>query len=155
MANHGTDPTTRMRRLKESLEAMKAIWTEEQASYHGEFVNFDAIWAWPTPAQRPHPPILVGGHGPTVLDRVRDFGDAWFPNDSPELVDRAAELQAGADRRIEVQVIGVGPDPKRLEQLEAAGITRVLHWVPSAPRSVIEPHLERWERAIAELQGEA
>ena len=69
-----------MRRLKESVEAMKAIWTEEEASYHGEFVSFDPIWSWPKPAQTPHPPVLVGGGGPTVLDRVIDFGDVWFPN---------------------------------------------------------------------------
>ena len=64
MANHGTDPRTRMRLMQERIEAMKAIWTQAEAGYHGEFVNFDAIWSWPKPAQRPHPPVLVGGPGP-------------------------------------------------------------------------------------------
>ena len=64
MSNHGTDPRTRMRLLKERVEAMKAIWREDEASYHGEFVNFERIWSWPKPAQRPHPPILVGWRGP-------------------------------------------------------------------------------------------
>jgi probable F420-dependent oxidoreductase len=80
MQNHGTDPRKRMAILKERVEAMKAIWTEEEASYSGEFVNFERIWSEPKPAQRPHPPILVGGSGPTVIDRVLDFGDSWFPN---------------------------------------------------------------------------
>ncbi|MGZ4179004.1 MAG: LLM class F420-dependent oxidoreductase, partial [Solirubrobacteraceae bacterium] len=80
MANHGTDPRTRMRLMKERIEAMKAIWTQVEASYSGEFVSFDRIWSWPKPAQRPHPPVLVGGLGPTVEDRVLAFGDAWFPN---------------------------------------------------------------------------
>ena len=84
MANHGTDPRTRMRVMKERIEAMKAIWTQEEASYDGEFVSFDRIWSWPKPAQRPHPPVLVGGLGPTVEDRVLAFGDAWFPNYGPD-----------------------------------------------------------------------
>ncbi len=70
MRNHGTDPRVRMAVMAERIEAMKAIWTQDEASYHGEYVNFDRIWSWPKPAQRPHPPVLVGGNGPTVLDRV-------------------------------------------------------------------------------------
>src|SRR6202035_3973024 len=79
MANHGTNPTVRMRLMRERVEAMKAIWTKEEASYHGEFASFDGIWCSPIPLQKPHPPVLVGGAGPTVLDRVLAFGDAWFP----------------------------------------------------------------------------
>ncbi|HEY6788086.1 MAG TPA: TIGR03619 family F420-dependent LLM class oxidoreductase, partial [Trebonia sp.] len=84
MANHGTDPRRRMAVLRERVEAMKAIWTQDEASYSGEYVNFDRIWSWPKPAQRPHPPILVGGDGRTVLDRVLAFGDAWTPNYATE-----------------------------------------------------------------------
>ena len=83
MANHGTDPRRRMAVMRERVEAMKAIWTQDEASYSGEFVRFDRIWSWPKPAQRPHPPVLVGGEGPTVLDRVLAFGDAWMPNYAP------------------------------------------------------------------------
>ena len=68
MPNHGTDPRTRMALLRERVEAMKAIWTQDEASYAGSFVNFERIWSWPKPAQRPHPPVLVGGNGP---DRAR------------------------------------------------------------------------------------
>jgi probable F420-dependent oxidoreductase len=80
MANHGTDPRTRMRLLAERVDAMKAIWTQEEASYSGRFVEFERIWSWPKPAQRPHPPVLVGGNGPGVIDRAAAFGDVWFPN---------------------------------------------------------------------------
>ena len=80
MANHGTDPRVRMAVMRERIEAMKAIWTSDEASYAGEYVTFDRIWSWPKPAQRPHPPVLVGGDGPDVLDRVLAFGDGWFPN---------------------------------------------------------------------------
>src|ERR1700685_3816316 len=105
MRNHGTDPRTRMRLMAERIEAMKAIWTESEASFNGEFVNFDRIWSWPKPAQRPHPPVLVGGNGPTVLDRALAFGDAWFPNYSDDVAVRAKELESRADRPIDFMVI--------------------------------------------------
>jgi probable F420-dependent oxidoreductase len=156
MASHGTDPRTRMRLLKERIEAMKAIWTQEEASYDGEFVQFERIWSYPKPAQRPHPPILVGGEGPTVLDRVLDFGDGWFPNYAGQpTLDRAAELRARADRPIDFQVISVPADPKDLETLAASGCSRACHWLPSSNRSTVESALGEWERAIALFTGEA
>src|SRR3978361_217337 len=79
MANHGTDPKRRFGLMRERVEAMKAIWTQEEASYHGEQVAFDRIWSWPKPAQRPHPPVMIGGNGPRVIDRVLRCGDAWMP----------------------------------------------------------------------------
>jgi probable F420-dependent oxidoreductase len=154
MANHGTDPRRRMALLRERVEAMKEIWTAEEASYEGEFVKFDRIWSWPKPAQRPHPPILVGGDGPTVMDRVLAFGDAWMPNYAPEgILERAAELRARADRPVSLQVMGVPADPKVLEAYAAAGFDRALHWLPSAPRGPVERELDAFEKAIAEYTG--
>lgn len=156
MSNHGTDPRTRMRLLGERIEAMKAIWTEDEASYHGEFVNFERIWSWPKPAQRPHPPILVGGDGPTVLERVLAFGDAWFPNYAgPRTLERAAELRSRADRPIDFQVFAGGAAPKDLEALADAGCTRVCRWLPSGNRSTVESAMAAWEETIALFTGEA
>ena len=70
MRNHGTDPRTRMALMGERVEAMKAIWTHEQAEYHGSFVDFDPIWQWPKPVQQPHPPVLLGGAGGRALAAV-------------------------------------------------------------------------------------
>ena len=154
MADHGTDPRRRMALLRERVEAMKEIWTAEEASYEGEFVKFDRIWSWPKPAQRPHPPVLVGGDGPTVMDRVLAFGDAWMPNYAPEgILERAAELRARADRPVSLQVMGVPADPAVLEAYAAAGFDRALHWLPSAPRGPVERELDAFERAIAEYTG--
>jgi probable F420-dependent oxidoreductase len=155
MANHGTDPRVRMAIMRERVEAMKAIWTSEEASYAGKHVSFDRIWSWPKPAQRPHPPVLVGGEGPGVLDRVLAFGDAWFPNHSSEgVLDRAKELRARADRPVGLTVMGVPADPKVLEAYAAAGFERAVHWLPSAPRGPVERALDAFETAVAEFQGE-
>jgi probable F420-dependent oxidoreductase len=155
MANHGTDPRVRMAVMAERIGAMKAIWAEDEASFHGQHVSFDRIWSWPKPAQRPHPPILVGGEGPTVIDRVLAFGDTWFPNyGGADFLDRTADLRARAERPIDVQVIGIPADARVIDEMERAGVTRIAHWVPSGGRSVVERALERFEAAVAEAHGE-
>src|SRR5437764_3808981 len=96
MHNHGTDAARRFGVMRERIEAMKAIWREDEASYSGEHVRFDRIWCWPKPAQDPHPPILVGGNGANVLERVVAFGDEWMPNrigKDEDMIARFDELQ--------------------------------------------------------------
>jgi probable F420-dependent oxidoreductase len=151
MRNHGTDPRTRVALMRERVEAMKAIWTAHEASYSGKFVTFDRIWQYPKPAQRPHPPILIGGEGPTVVDRVEQYGTAWFPNfDGSE--EMAARIEAAA-RRVEVQVCGAPVRTETLARFRDAGVRRVVRWLPSGPRSRVERALDRWETAIGELTG--
>ena len=153
MQNHGTDPRTRMKLMAERIGAMKAIWTQEEASYHGEFVNFERIWSQPKPAQRPHPPVLIGGLGPTVLDRVLAFGDGWLPNYRDDLPERMTELQARAERPIEVDVLGMPVEASALEIVRDAGARRAMCWLPTGSSGTVEAALERWEAAIVELNG--
>ena len=100
MRNHGTDPRARMAVLAERVEAIKTIWTQSEASFHGEHVSFDRIWSWPKPVQDPHPRVWVGGNGPTVEDRVLAFGDGWMPNvvNDDELLGRIAALRSRMTR---------------------------------------------------------
>ncbi len=153
MENHGTNYARRWKLMRERVEAMKSIWTQEKATYHGEFVNFDAIWSWPKPVQRPHPPVLVGSDGPRGIQRVVRYGDEWFPGargvDSfedkiKELNDLAARAGRGP---ISVSVFGVPPDPARLEQYRLDGVTRCLFALPSAGADVVLPKLDE----LAEL----
>jgi len=159
MANHGTNPKRRFAVMRERVEAMKAIWTQDEASYHGSYADFERIWCWPKPVQWPHPPVLVGGNGPTVLDRVLAFGDVWFPNYARgKVLDRIPELRRRAQeagREIPVFIMSAPADVRELERMRDAGAERVVHWVPSAGRSVIERDLERFEAAVAELNGES
>lgn len=154
LRNHGTDPRVRMAVLRERVEAIKAIWTQEEATYEGDHVNFQRIWSWPKPVQRPHPPVLVGGDGPTVMDRVLSFGDAWMPNYSRfGILDRAKDLQARADRPIDLMVMGIPPDAKVIAEYEAAGFRRAIYWLPSARRGPVEVALEKLEAAVTEAYG--
>jgi probable F420-dependent oxidoreductase len=156
MRNHGTEPRTRMALMRERVLAMQQIWTVDEASYHGDFVDFERIWSWPKPVQRPHPPVLVGGMGPTVEQRVLAYGDGWFPNHLPDgsLLSRWEALRDGAERPLTLSVLSAPNDPKVLEQYAEAGAHRVVHWLPSYPMGPLEKELERWETAIADLHGE-
>jgi probable F420-dependent oxidoreductase len=152
MENHGTDPKRRFSLMRERIEAMKAIWTEEEASYHGEHVDFDRIWSWPKPQQKPHPPILVGGNGEQVLHRVVAFGDEWMPNRVSGLRERIAELQrlaeeAGRDP-IPVTLSGAKPDPELIERGERAGVHRCTFYVPSADPGQVERSLDELTATI-------
>jgi probable F420-dependent oxidoreductase len=153
MANHGTDPRTRMRLMRERVEAMKAIWTMDEASYAGEFVNFDRIWCYPKPLQRPHPPILIGGAGERVIDRVLEYGDGWFPVYRDLEPERIRDLRARAGRDIYVEACGVPADPKALERCAEAGLHRVGHYLATGHTSHVERSLEQWEMAIATFLG--
>jgi probable F420-dependent oxidoreductase len=160
MQNHGTDPDTRFRRMRESIEAMKAIWTQDEAEYHGRIVDFDPIWCWPKPVQKPHPPVLVGGLGEKVLDRVVAYGDEWIPNrvkTPEELSERIAELQRraeGAGRApIPVTVFGAKPEARLLERLKAAGVTRSLFYLQPGEPGEVERQLDELAKVAAEWAG--
>jgi probable F420-dependent oxidoreductase len=160
MENHGTDYRTRFTRMRESVEAMKAIWTEDEAEYHGKIVDFDPVWCWPKPAQKPHPPVLVGGLGEKVLDRVVAYGDEWIPNrvKSPEdLAGRIAELHRRAEEAgrepISVTVFGAKSEVRLLERLREAGVTRSLFYLPPGEPGEVEQALDRLAEVAAEWDG--
>jgi probable F420-dependent oxidoreductase len=146
MENHGTDPHRRFSLMRERVEAMKAIWTQDEAYYHGEHVDFDPIWCWPKPVQKPHPPVLVGGNGPKVLERVVSFGDEWMPNRATGLTERIGELgrlaaEAGRDP-IPVTLSGARPDPELIERGERIGVHRCTFYITPADSGETERQLD-------------
>ena len=152
MENHGTNPKRRFSLMRERIEAMKAIWTQDEAEYHGEQVDFDPIWSWPKPLQRPHPPVLVGGNGDKVLERVVAFGDEWMPNRLSGLSERLSELQrlaqeAGRDP-IPVTLNGAKPDRELIAKGEEAGVHRCVFYVPPAESGELEPMLDEYAKLL-------
>jgi probable F420-dependent oxidoreductase len=158
MRNHGTDPAKRFRILRERVEACKALWAEEVASYHGEFVNFDEVVSRPAPLQEPHPPILVGGNGPKVHQRVLAYGDGWFPNRIPpdeQMIARVKELQRLGEQagrgRVPVTIQIPPRDLSVLERYEEAGVTRSVHMLragDATARDTAERKLDEWAERI-------
>jgi probable F420-dependent oxidoreductase len=159
MRNHGTEASRRFGVMRERVEAMKAIWTEDEASYSGRYVGFERIWSWPKPVQKPHPPVLVGGNGPRVLDRVLAYGDEWMPNraDPEELAGRILELRARATDAgrdpIPVTVVGASPDAAEIERFSRAGVDRVVVWLPQENGGEVERGLDRYVAAMEQFRG--
>ncbi len=154
MENHGTEFKSRFRLLRERVLAMKEIWTREEAEFHGEFVDFDPIWSYPKSAQKPHPPVLLGGESGYTLQRVVDFCEGWFPRGRADVLSGLGDLKAraakaGRDMKtISVSVFGAKPDPATLESYAAAGITRALFGLPSAARETVLPLLDKYAKLM-------
>ncbi|MGI8649378.1 MAG: TIGR03619 family F420-dependent LLM class oxidoreductase, partial [Rubrobacter sp.] len=132
MENHGTDPRTRGKLVDEQLVALREIWTKDEAEYHGEFVDFDPIFSWPKPVQKPYAPIYVGG-GEAAFDRTIAYGDAWLANGLPpeKLAPLMQKLNEKAGREIPVSVFGGLPE--NLEAYAELGVERVLLGLETAP----------------------
>ena len=139
MANHGTRFDDRWKVLRERMLAIKAIWTEEQAAYHGDFVDFDAIWCYPKPVQKPHPPVYLGAVSKAGLKRVVDWCDGWL------LVDPQDDTLEQAARELDALCAARGRDPgevsitafatqtvtaELVERYAAAGVERTIVWLP-------------------------
>ncbi|HEX2849961.1 MAG TPA: LLM class F420-dependent oxidoreductase [Acidimicrobiales bacterium] len=159
MANHGTDARTRFALMKERVEAMKAIWTADEAEYHGRFVDFDPIWLWPKPVQRPHPPVLVGGNGAGTLRRVVEYGDEWMPNAfaADAFAERIVELQRLAEEAgrepVLVTANGCKPEARAVERYAEIGVDRCTFWVPSASRDEVMPLVDRYAELVEQVGG--
>ncbi|WP_214408620.1 TIGR03619 family F420-dependent LLM class oxidoreductase [Sphaerisporangium fuscum] len=154
--DHGVDPRKRFGVMREHIAAMREIWTRDEAEYHGEHVSFGPLWSWPKPAQLPYPPILVGGTGPKVLDRVLSYGDVWLPNYGPGVLERIPELVSRAEeagKRVRVYMLSVPADPRVIEECEKAGVSRVMAWLPSAGLARVEQAMDAFEKALDDVHG--
>ena len=140
MENHGAQYSSRFKLLKENILAMKQFWTEEKGEFHGEFVDFDPAFSWPKPAQRPHPPIILGGETDYTLKRVVDFCDGWLPRPRADIVDGMARLRRVAEEggrdlsSISVTVFGAPPEKEKLQSYDELGIHRALLRIPTEDR---------------------
>lgn len=156
MAHHGTVYTERRAILRENVLAMKALWTEDEASFHGDHVSLESSWAWPKPVQTPHPPIILGGAaGPKTIAHIVEFCDGWMPiGNRHDLLGKLAALRQAAEdagrdpKSIEIGVFAAPKDPAQLERLAAAGVSRAVFALPQADREVVVDKLKDRARLV-------
>jgi probable F420-dependent oxidoreductase len=160
MENHGTVYSTRFKRMRESIEATKEIWTKPEAEYHGEFVHFDPMIANPKPVQRPHPPIHVGGAFPHGARRAIRYGDGWIPTagrgDVAEFLPKFRDMarETGRDpASIEVSPFGLGENLDRVKRLAEMGVTRVVPMFPAEKADTVLPIIDRWTEIMRQVSG--
>jgi alkanesulfonate monooxygenase SsuD/methylene tetrahydromethanopterin reductase-like flavin-dependent oxidoreductase (luciferase family) len=157
MENHGARYETRFKLMRERILAMKALWTQEEAAFHGEMVNFDPVWLYPKPAQRPHPPILLGGDSDHTLKRIVEFCDGWLPIGRPgfkpkQAVDRLRQAASAAGRdysTLSISVVAAPADEAALADYRELGIDRALLAIPDLTRDEIMRLLDDYARLAA------
>ncbi|MGB8391905.1 LLM class F420-dependent oxidoreductase [Mycobacterium sp.] len=150
IANHGVDPGVRGRVVEQRLRAMIQIWTQEQAEFHGEFVNFDPIYCWPKPVTKPYPQLYLGG-GPASFPRIGRLHAGWISmSPSAEaLSGQLEELRAVAGHDVPVINIHAGEaKATSFAGYRDLGVEHVLVELPTEPR---DPTLRRLDELQAEF----
>jgi probable F420-dependent oxidoreductase len=156
MEDHGTDFAHRFKLLRERVEAMKAIWTQDRAEYHGDLVDFDPIYSWPKPVQKPHPPVHVGGAFPGGARRAARYGDGWMPiagfggDVGPHIAEfRRMASEAGRDgNALEVSIFACPGNAEAVDHHREAGADRVVFAIPSEAPDKILPRLDHLAKLI-------
>jgi alkanesulfonate monooxygenase SsuD/methylene tetrahydromethanopterin reductase-like flavin-dependent oxidoreductase (luciferase family) len=154
MENHGTAFADRWKVLEERIEAMKACWTRDESSYHGRHVDFDDIWSWPKPVQKPHPPIIMGAASPWGRERVARYCDGWVPLPA-QMKNIAAELQDLEERLvrhgrklsdIEISFFWAPTNVDQLKRYRDLGVHRAILACPADSRdatlALLDSHAE-------------
>ncbi len=157
--DHGIRFSQRFGVLRERVLAIRELWTQDEAEFHGRYVNFDKTWSYPKPVRQPHPPIFMGGDGPTTFDRVVEFCDGWYPiarggKAPPGLAEKIPELKhraeaAGRDpASISVSVFSAPPNREVLDELEAVGVDRAILMLPATDPPTVRSVLDDYARLI-------
>lgn len=157
--NHGVDFPSRWDHTCEAAEAIRSIWRDDVAEFHGEHISFEPSWAWPKPAQRVGPRMHIGGGaGPRLLGNVARWADGWLPiSGRPSLAGRLARLdgaceQVGRNRaEIDVSVFGATTDAAGLSNLFAEGVHRAVLTLPSHDRDDVLRHLDEYAAAVDKI----
>lgn len=150
MRNHGVDPETRYELVRERMLAMREIWREDEASFHGKFVDFDSIVSWPKPIQARGVPLFFGGNSPGSEERALEYGDGWAPLALDGVPDRVRAFKSGS-HQLPVVVVGVATDRAAAEEYAAAGADRIVFRLASTMRGEIERALDEVPSSIAAL----
>jgi probable F420-dependent oxidoreductase len=153
IANHGVDPAVRGRVVDERLDAMIEIWTHEKAEFHGEFVNFDPIYNWPKPVQKPYPPLYLGG-GPAGFKRIARLNAGWLSMtpSAEALSPQLGQLRAVAGHNVPViHFHGGEPTAKEIEGYRDLGVEHVLVDLPTEPRDQTLRRLDELQAEFAKL----
>ena len=160
LENHGVAMKQRRDVVRERMLAMKSFWTDDVGGYDGTFTHISPSWSWPKPAQRPHPPILIGGAaGPKLFAHIAEYADGWIPIGGAGLSKSLPELrrvveEAGRDpSTLEIVPFGSIPDPGKLDHFTEIGVTECVFRIPSAPRDKVLPVLDKWSSVLADRSG--
>ncbi|MBW2237277.1 MAG: LLM class F420-dependent oxidoreductase [Deltaproteobacteria bacterium] len=157
MEHHGVAYKQRRAVVREKMLAMQALWSQEIAEFHGEFVDFAPSWSWPKPVQQPRPRVLLGGGaGPKLFAHIAEYADGWLPIGGGGLRSALPELRRAFEERgrdpetLHVVPMGVLPDPEKLDYYRSIGVTECVLRLPSETRDELLPRLDAFAHHLEE-----
>lgn len=155
MRQHGTDPKTRGALLDERIEAIKTLWTDEPAEYHGTYVDFEPSYFRPKPVQQPYPPIYIGGNSDATVKRVIRHGAGWISNPLPveQLTHRVEQLRDGAGHDVALAMFGTPPDPDYWRAAERLGFGQLALMLPTLQRDESLRKLDEFAALVERYRG--
>ncbi|MFP6606571.1 MAG: LLM class F420-dependent oxidoreductase [Myxococcota bacterium] len=155
MENHGVDVRRRRAIVREKMLAMQALWSQEEAEFHGEFVNFEKSWMWPKPIQQPRPPVLIGGApGPKLFAHIAEYADGWLPIGGAGIKAALGELRSALEANgrsfedVQIVPMGVFPNDEKLDYYRELGVTEVVLRLPCAAREEVMPVLDDYAKYL-------
>lgn len=155
MENHGVDVRRRRAIVREKMLAMQALWSQEEAEFHGEFVNFEKSWMWPKPIQQPRPRVLIGGApGPKLFAHIAEYADGWLPIGGAGIKAALGELRSALDANgrsfedVQIVPMGVFPNDEKLDYYRELGVTEVVLRLPCAAREEVMPVLDDYAKYL-------
>jgi probable F420-dependent oxidoreductase len=160
MADHGVDYAKRRAIVREKMLAIKRLWSEEVASFEGEYVRLSPSWSWPKPVQQPHLPILIGGGaGPKLFAQIAEYADGWIPiggrgiGAALEDLKRAFELRGRDPDSVKVMPCGTIPEQKKIEHLISVGATEIVLGADTGPRDDVLRRLDEYAKIVAPFRS--
>lgn len=155
MRNHGTEPKTRGRLLDEQIEAIKALWTEEPAEYHGKYIDIESSYMRPKPVQKPHPPIYIGGASEATIKRVIRHDAGWISNPLPVdfLGKFVTQMRDGLGHDVPLAQFGTPADPQYWHAVEDLGFGQVALMLPSVPTDESLRILDDYANQVQNYRG--
>ena len=159
MENHGANYPRRWAEVREKVLAMKAIWSHDEAEYHGEFVNFDPIWSYPKPVQEGGPPIWIGANSDWVFDRLAEYGDGWMPigglgSGNMDKLNTAFDKAGRSVNDLDMALFGAPTDIEKLKGRIDQGFDHLIFNLPSDGPDKVLPLLDKYAELKTQVQNQ-
>ena len=155
MENHGIDVRQRRAVVREKMLAMQALWSQQEADFHGDFVSFEKSWMWPKPIQQPRPRVLIGGApGPKLFAHVAEYADGWLPIGGGGIKAALPQLRSALEENgrsledVQVVPMGVFPSAEKLDYYRDLGVTEAVLRLPGGGRDEVMPVLDDYARYL-------
>lgn len=154
MENHGFEFSERWPRLREHVLAMQACWTQKDAEFHGEYVDFDAVWVEPKPVSQPHPPVYIGATSKWAMPRIAEYAQGWYPVHVPEFDERLQQLSEACDQvgrsidDIDIALLTMPSSQEQMADLQAKGVNQIVLSLETGDGDACERVMDGYARIV-------